>query len=172
MPVIHESAYVHPSAVVIGKVTIGKNVFVGPNASLRADEQDSMVVIADDSNIQDNVVMHCLEYSSVIVGRRNTLAHNVILHGPCRMGDDCFIGFGSTVFQCDLGDNVIIKHHCCVENITIPPNKLVISGTIIDGDDHSHRIQDIDKPSIDFASNVVRVNLELVNKYKNIDMNQ
>jgi carbonic anhydrase/acetyltransferase-like protein (isoleucine patch superfamily) len=64
-PFISPSAYIHPSAVIIGNVRIGRNVFIGPNAVIRADEADgeniiAPVIIEDDVNIQDNAVIHAL----------------------------------------------------------------------------------------------------------------
>ena len=64
-PDIDDTAYIDPSAVIIGKVKMGKNVFVGPFAVLRADEPNSSIIIEDNCNIQDRVVLHSLEDSLV-----------------------------------------------------------------------------------------------------------
>jgi phenylacetic acid degradation protein len=55
-PVVDPSSYVHPTAVLIGDVIVGKQVYIGPNASLRGDF--GRLVIGDGANIQDNCVMH------------------------------------------------------------------------------------------------------------------
>ncbi len=55
-PVVPEESYVHPTAVLIGDVILGKGVYVGPNASLRGDF--GRIVVKDGANIQDNCVMH------------------------------------------------------------------------------------------------------------------
>ncbi len=56
-PSIDDTAYIHPQAIVIGDVTIGKRVMVSPFVSIRADE-GSPIHIGDDSNVQDGVIMH------------------------------------------------------------------------------------------------------------------
>ena len=67
-PKIDKSAYIDETASVIGNVTLGKNVFVGPGAVIRADEIGASIVIGDNCNIQDRVVVHGLEGSEVKVG--------------------------------------------------------------------------------------------------------
>lgn len=55
-PVIHPTAYVHPSAVLIGDVIIGPHCYVGPLASLRGDF--GRIVLEEGANLQDTCVMH------------------------------------------------------------------------------------------------------------------
>ncbi len=99
-PDIDDTAYIDPSAVIIGKVKMGKNVFVGPFAVLRADEPDSSIIIGDNCNIQDRVVLHSLEDSLVLIEEITSLAHGCIIHGPCKIGNNCFIGL--SFWQKDL----------------------------------------------------------------------
>ena len=98
-PKIDKTAYIDPSAVIIGKVTIGRNVFVAPGAVIRADEPESFIRIGDNCNIQDRVVAHALANTSVIIGRNTSLSHGCIVHGPCVIGKGCFIGFGSVILK-------------------------------------------------------------------------
>jgi len=97
-PEIDNTAYTDPSATVIGNIKIGKNVFVGPQAVLRADEPDSLIIIEDNCNIQDKVVIHAMKDTPVLIESNTSLAHGCIIHGPCKIGRNCFIGFGSVVF--------------------------------------------------------------------------
>ena len=60
-PQIDKDTYVHSTAVIIGKVSIGKNVFIGPGAVIRADEKGSSIIIKDNCNVQDRVIIHGLE---------------------------------------------------------------------------------------------------------------
>ncbi|MGE4286417.1 MAG: carbonate dehydratase [Phycisphaerae bacterium] len=172
MPRIDESAYIHPSAVIIGNVHIGKDVFIGPNASLRADERGSEIIIGDGSNIQDNVVMHCLENTSAVIGRCNSFAHNAIVHGPCRTGEACFVGFGSILFDCTLGRECVVMHQCFVENINCNDQSLIQSGTIIRSDADEHKVHPLDEESVNFSEKVLRVNQDLVKRYKKIQPTQ
>ena len=92
MPVIAESAFIDPTAIICGKVEIHDNVFIGPYAVIRADEVDengSMcpIIIKQDSNIQDGVVIHSKSGAAVTIGERSSIAHRSIVHGPCEVGD-------------------------------------------------------------------------------------
>lgn len=97
-PSINKTAYIDSTAVIIGDVKIGKNVFVGPGAVIRADEPNSSITVKDNCNIQDRVIIHALENSSVSIDKSTSLAHGCIIHGPCKIGKNCFIGSGSGGF--------------------------------------------------------------------------
>ena len=66
-PQIDESVYIDPMAVLIGKVRIGRNVFIGPTTVIRADEPGSSINIEDNCNVQDRVIIHALENTSVLI---------------------------------------------------------------------------------------------------------
>ena len=167
LPEIDSTAWVDPSAVIIGDVKIGRNVFVGPTAVIRADEPESTIVIGDDVNLQDRVVIHALGGTAVTVGARTSLAHGCIVHGPCDIGENCFIGFGTVVFESEVGDNVMIKHAAVVENAGIPPERVVDSGGLVRCDDDVARLRHVDNNDREFMANVVNANLELVEGYRN-----
>ncbi|MBU4305987.1 MAG: carbonate dehydratase, partial [Candidatus Omnitrophica bacterium] len=108
-PKIDKTTYIDPTAMVIGKVKIGKNVFVAPGAVIRADETGSSITVKDNCNIQDRVIIHALENTSVLIEENTSLAHGCIIHGPCKIGKKCFIGFGSVVFKSEIGEKSLIK---------------------------------------------------------------
>jgi len=122
-PAIDKSAYVDKSARIIGNVKIGKNVFIGPLAVVRADEPGSSIEIGDDCNIQDHVVIHAFSLSKVVVGNNSSLSHGSIVHGPCIIGRGCFIGFGCVVTDAVLGDNIATGHLSLIEKKTIKGRK-------------------------------------------------
>ncbi|MBU0952022.1 MAG: hypothetical protein KKH91_04250 [Elusimicrobia bacterium] len=86
---MHISAFVHPTAVIIGNVKIGKQVFVGPDAVIRADEPKSSIFIGANCNVQDRVIVHALQNTSVYVDNNSSLSHGCIVHGPCKIGKKC-----------------------------------------------------------------------------------
>jgi len=159
LPNIHKTAYIDPSAVVIGKVAIGRNVFVAPCAVIRSDEPGSSISVKENCNIQDRVIIHALANTSVQIEENTSLAHGCIVHGPCKIGRNCFIGFGSVVFDAQIGYGVIIKHLSCVEKIKILSGKVVTSGRLIDNQKDADRLKCVDKNLKDFAKNVDKVNL-------------
>lgn len=165
--VISGTAYIDPTAEVIGKVKIGKNVFVGPGAVIRADEAGSSISIEDNCNVQDRVIVHALENTSVLIKENTSLSHGCIIHGPCSIGKNCFIGFGSVVFSAKIGDGVYVKHLVVVENASIIPGRIVESHSLIDSDDAAKKLDYIGGKTRDFMKKVVDANLDLVRGYKN-----
>lgn len=164
LPRIHKTAYVDSTAVIIGKVKIGKNVFVSPGAVIRADEPGSSIVINDNCNIQDRVIIHALSKTEVIVGKNSSLAHSCIIHGPCKIGKNCFIGFGSVVFKSKLADYVFIKHLAVVEGVNIPSQKFIPSGEVINSDKVKN-LKPLSKKARDFCKQVIKTNLTLRRGY-------
>lgn len=126
-PRVDPSAYVHPTAVLIGEVVIGPESSVWPQVTLRGD--DGPIVIGSQTSIQDNTVIHATEgFSWTRVGDRVTVGHGVILHG-CTIHDDVLIGMGSIVL-----DNAVVESGALVAAGTlVPPGKVVRAGTVVAG---------------------------------------
>jgi phenylacetic acid degradation protein len=95
-PVVHPTAYVHPTAVLIGDVIIGPGCYVGPLASLRGDF--GRIVMEEGSNIQDTCVMHGFPDSDTVIGRNGHVGHGAVLHG-CRIGEDVLVGMNAVVMD-------------------------------------------------------------------------
>lgn len=96
VPVIHPSAYVHPSAVLIGDVIIGPGVYVAPLASLRGDF--GRLILEEGSNLQDHCMMHGYCDADTIVQRNGHIGHGAILHG-CVVGENTLIGMNSVIMD-------------------------------------------------------------------------
>lgn len=165
-PQIDESAYIDSTAVIAGKVSIGKNVFVGPTAVIRADEPGSSITINANSNVQDRVIIHALKNSSVLIEENTSLAHGCIIHGPCKIAKNCFVGFGSVVFDAEIEEGVIIKHLAVVEKANISTGRVVESSQLVNRKDKAEELKLTDKNLRDFAQNVVEMNLDLLKSYK------
>src|SRR3954469_2674323 len=89
MPVIAASAYIHESAQVIGDVVIGERSSIWPHVTVRGDVNS--IRIGDDTNIQDNSVLHCeAELFPLQIGNRVSIEHRATVHG-CIIEDDCVI---------------------------------------------------------------------------------
>lgn len=165
-PKIEKTAYIDPSAVVIGKVRIGKNVFVAPGVVIRADEQKSSIAIGDNCNVQDRVIIHALGKSLVVIGENTSLSHGCIIHGPCSIGRYCFIGFGSVVFKARLNDNVFVGFMATVSGVTIPSLRLILDEAVVNSSQKTKHLGVISKECRKFTRSVLRTNLDLAKGYK------
>ncbi|MDJ0799464.1 MAG: ribulose bisphosphate carboxylase small subunit [Calothrix sp. MO_167.B12] len=169
-PEIHHTAYIHSFSNIIGDVIISPNVIVAPGTSIRADE-GTPFYIGENTNIQDGVVIHGLEQGRVIgddqkeysvwVGNNTCITHMALIHGPAYVGDDCFIGFRSTVFNARVGAGCIVMMHALIENVEIPPGKYIPSGAVITTQQQADRLPDVQADDKDFAHHVVGINQAL-----------
>ena len=85
-PVVPDESYVHPTAVLIGDVILGKGVYVGPNASLRGDF--GRIVVKDGANIQDNCVMHGFPGQDTVVEEDGHIGHGACQSSDCRQSGE------------------------------------------------------------------------------------
>ncbi len=167
-PMVSDTAYISESAVIIGNVEIKGNVYIAPHTTIRADEPGSAIIIGSGCNIQDNVVIHALVGSAVITGKNTSLAHGCIVHGPCTIGDNCFIGFGSVVFNCVIGDDCVILHRALVKDVKIPACRTVEDGAVLNKQEDAGLLRETTAELSDFAKRVVRANLVLAESYSKI----
>ena len=169
-PKIDPTAYVHSFSNIIGDVRIGAHVLVAPGTSIRADE-GSPFAIGENSNIQDGVVIHGLEEGRVKgddgqsycvwVGKNSSITHMALIHGPAYVGDNCFIGFRSTVFNARVGNGCIVMMHVLVKDVEIPPGKYIPSGSIITNQQQADRLPNVTEADSSFAADVIGVNQSL-----------
>src|SRR6202789_2212859 len=96
VPKIAASAYIDQSAQVIGDVIVGERSSIWPNVTARGDV--NAIRIGDESNIQDNSVLHCDAGFPLLIGNRITVGHMVMLHG-CTIEDECLIGIAAVVLN-------------------------------------------------------------------------
>lgn len=117
--------FVADSAVLIGKVRLGRGANIWFGAVLRGDEEQ--IEIGEGSNVQDNSVVHADPGYPATIGRDCTIGHNVIIHG-CLIGDRCLIGMGAIVMNgAKIGDNCIVGAGAIVtEGKEFPPGSLII----------------------------------------------
>jgi carbonic anhydrase/acetyltransferase-like protein (isoleucine patch superfamily) len=120
-----EECWIAPTAVVIGKVTLGSNASVWWHSVLRGD--DEPVSIGEGSNIQDGCVLHTDPGFPLVVGAGVSVGHMVALHG-CTIGDGSLIGIGAVVLTgAVIGRNCLIGARALIpERKVIPDNSLVM----------------------------------------------
>jgi phenylacetic acid degradation protein len=106
IPVIHESAFIHPQASVTGNVIIGKHVYIGPGAAIRGDF--GQIIIEDGCNVQENCTIHMFPGVVVVLKENAHIGHGAIIHGAT-IGRNCLIGMNAVIM-----DNVVLGDECIV----------------------------------------------------------
>ncbi len=173
LPQVDPTAYVSSSASVIGRVQIGPRVYIGPGAVLRADETGddgrvAPIVIGAKCNVQDGVIIHSLGGCSVKVGAGTSLAHGSIIHGPCTIGEGCFVGFCAVVFKSNVSAGVYISARAVVQGADIPAEKFVNPGQIILAPDQADQLKAVSPADRELMDEVVKTNLELARGYRRV----
>lgn len=125
VPRIHPTAYLHPTAVVCGNVTLGAHVSVWPTAVIRGDS--AQIDIGDESNIQDGTVVHVDDGIPTRIGKRVAVGHRAIIHGAT-IEDDCLIAMGAILLnRTRVGTGSIVGAGAvCTEGFVVPPNSLAM----------------------------------------------
>jgi len=125
IPVIHKSAYIHPQACVIGNVTIGADVYVGPGAAIRGDWGG--IIIKDGSNVQENCTIHMFPGTTVILEEASHIGHGAVIHGA-HIGYNSMIGMNSVIMdRVEIGEESIVGAMSFLKaDMKIPRRSLVV----------------------------------------------
>ncbi len=123
IPVVDPSAYVHPSAVLIGDVHVGPGCYVGPCASLRGDF--GRIVLHEGANIQDGCVMHGFPGHDTVVEANGHIGHGAVLHS-CVVRRDAMVGMNAVVMDdAVIGEQAIVAACAFVPaGMVVPPRTL------------------------------------------------
>jgi carbon dioxide concentrating mechanism protein CcmM len=166
-PQIHPTAYIHAFSQMIGDVRIGPDVLIAPGTSIRADEGGPFW-IAKGCNIQDGVVIHGLAQGRVLgddnesyavwIGENSSITHKALIHGPAYIGESCFIGFRSTIFNARLGKGCIVMMHALIQDVEVPPGKYVPSGMVVTTQQQADSLPNVQAADREFAHEVLGVN--------------
>lgn len=120
-----DDVWIAPTAVVIGKVKIGKKASIWWHAVLRGDNDP--ITIGEGTNIQDGAVLHADPGFPLDIGERVTVGHMAMVHG-CTIGDGCLIGINAVVLNgAKVGKNCLIGAKALVtEGMEIPDNSMAV----------------------------------------------
>ena len=126
VPVIHESAFVHPNATVTGNVVIGRDVYVGPGAAIRGDWGG--IVIEDGCNVQENCTIHMFPGVTVVLEAAAHIGHGAVIHGA-RIGRNALVGMNAVVMdRAVIGAESIVGALSFVAADTVVPPRTVVAG--------------------------------------------
>jgi len=123
VPVVHPTAYVHPSAVLIGDVIVGARCYVGPLASLRGDY--GRIVMEEGSNVQDTCVMHGFPGTDTVVEANGHVGHGAVLHGAI-VKRNAMVGMNAVVMdEAVIGESAVVAACAFVKaGMVIAPRSL------------------------------------------------
>lgn len=126
IPVVHESAFIHPQASVTGNVVIGRNVYIGPGAAIRGDW--GQIIIEDGCNVQENCTIHMFPGVTVTLKESAHIGHGAIIHGAT-IGKNCLVGMNAVIM-----DNVILGDECIVGALSfIKADEIIPSRSLVVG---------------------------------------
>ena len=150
---IHPSAFIAPSATVMGDVTVGADCSVFFGAVARSEFVP--IVIGQRTNIQDNCVLH----EEVVVGKGCSIGHSAILHG-CTIGDNCVIGMGAIVLN-----GAVLGEHCLVGAGSVVTGKMnAPAGSLILGNP-AKVVKPLTPEQFEYIHKDCAVYLDLANKH-------
>ncbi len=169
-PMIHETTNVHSFSNLMGDVRVGANVNIAPGTSIVAPVGVSFA-IGEGTTIQEGVVIHGLgtgrvvgedgqEYS-VWIGKNTGITHKSLIHGPAYLGNNCFIGFRSTVFNSRIGDGCIVMMHALIQDVEIAPGKYVPSGAIVTHQQQADQLPQVTEGDRLFAHHLLQMSQPL-----------
>ncbi|MBT9281854.1 MAG: gamma carbonic anhydrase family protein [Hydrogenibacillus schlegelii] len=123
-PTVHPTAFIAPTAVLIGDVVVEEGASIWFGAVLRADFQP--IIVGKESSIQDNVVIHVDVTHPTRIGERVTVGHASVLEG-CQIDENAVIGMNSTVLVgAHIGKGALVAAGSVVKaNFVVPPGTLV-----------------------------------------------
>jgi phenylacetic acid degradation protein len=125
-PVVHESAFVHPLAAVTGNVVIGRDVYVGPCAAIRADWGE--ILIADGCNVQECCVIHVFPGATVTLDESAHIGHGAVIHGA-NIGRNTLVGMSSVVMdRARIGAECVIGAMSFVRADMVVADRKVVVG--------------------------------------------
>jgi len=128
IPVVHPTAFVHPTAILIGDVIVGPGCYVGPAASLRGDF--GRLVLEEGSNLQDTCVMHGFPGTDTVLEANGHVGHGAVLHG-CRVKRNALVGMNAVVMDnAVVGESAMVAACAFVKaGMEIPPRVLAAGPT-------------------------------------------
>jgi phenylacetic acid degradation protein len=126
-PVIDPTAYVHPSAVLIGDVIVGPRCYVGPAACLRGDF--GRLILKEGANIQDTCVMHGFPGSDTVVEEDGHIGHGAVLHG-CIIKKNALVGMNAVIMDgAVVGESAIVAAMSFVKAKFEVPDRTLVAGS-------------------------------------------
>ena len=158
-PLIDESSFIHPQAVVTGNVVIGRKCYIGPGAAIRGDW--GKIIIEDGCNVQENCTVHMFPGVTVILRENAHIGHGAVIHGAT-IGQNCLIGMNAVIM-----DNVILGDECIVGALSyVKAGDIFEARSLIVGNP-AKRIKDVSDEMINWKTEGTRLYQQLPSELHN-----
>lgn len=131
------------------------SLLIVPAINTGTDGRVLPVVIEAESNIQDGVLIHSFGGTSVRKGPKASIAHGVIVHGPCEIGKGCFLTLRAVLYSTTLEDNVWVGIGAIIMRATIPSHTMVPAGSMIRSKEDTRHFRIIDDKEKSYQNNVL-----------------
>ncbi|HEY4318905.1 MAG TPA: phenylacetic acid degradation protein PaaY [Herbaspirillum sp.] len=126
IPVVDPSAYVHPTAILIGDVIVGPDCYVGPAASLRGDF--GRIVLQRGANVQDTCVVHSFPEHDTVVEENGHIGHGAVLHS-CIVRRNALVGMNAVIMDdAEIGEEAIVAACAFVKAGMLAPPRSLVAG--------------------------------------------
>jgi phenylacetic acid degradation protein len=156
-PVIDATAFVHPTAVVIGDVVIGPGCLVGPGASLRGDI--GRIIMHPGSNVQDNCTVHVFPGKSVVIEEMGHVGHGSVLHG-CTIKRNALVGM-----NCVIMDDAVIGEESFVAAMSFVKAEMIVPPRTLVAGIPAKVIRELTDEEIKWKTEGTKVYQELARRY-------
>ncbi len=171
MPQVDSTAYVDPDAIIIGRVIVGANCFIGAGVVIRADrfstdDERCAITIGDGSVIQDLAALHVHSETSIRIGSGTIINHGVVIHGPATVGDRCYIGCKAILHYAHIDSDVFVRSNCVVESVSIPADRFLELGCCITQQEDVDRLRPITGEEKKFMARAVEEIRDYPIRYK------
>jgi len=155
-PVVHPSAYVHPTAVLIGDVLVGPGCYIGPCASLRGDF--GRLILEQGVNVQDCCVIHGFPTGDTVVEQDGHIGHGAILH-CCRVRRNALVGMNAVVMdRADIGESSMVAACAFVRVGMVVPPRVLVAGA------PAKVIRELPEQEIAFKAQATRIYQQLTRR--------
>ncbi len=171
LPTIDSTSFIDPSAIIIGRVEIGPNCYIGPTVVIRADRFSSddtvaRIVIGANCGIQDGAVLHVHAENSLAIGNDTLINHGAVIHGPSIIGNHCFIGCKSVITHANIGDTVFVRSNSIIEDVAIPGGYFIEINSVVNNPAAVAGLRAITAAEQAFMERAVHENREYAVRYK------
>jgi len=171
-PRVDASAEIHEFSLLEGDVQIEAKVSVAPGTAITA-AQGASIWIGAKAHLLPGVIVEAIaglqvmapsgsDAYSIYIGKGSAIAHKALLHSPAFIGEGCFVGFRTTVYNARLGQGCVVSAHALIQDVEIPPGRHVPAGAIINAQHQADQLPKVRPEDLALAAEVTNGALQTI----------